>query len=41
MVYLLGDEVLFTRQIVTEEAVEKRDLRWCMEKMAGIFFMGA
>lgn len=41
VVYLLGDEVLFTRQIVTEEAVEKRDLRWCMEKMAGIFFMGA
>lgn len=40
VVYLLGDEVLFTQQIVTDEEVDIRDLRWCMEKAASIFFMG-
>ncbi len=37
--YMLGDEVLFTENIVTEEAVDVRDFRWCMEKMADIFFL--
>ncbi len=40
VVYRLGDEVLFTQQIVTDEAVEMRDLSWCVEKIGNIFFMG-
>ncbi len=40
VVYLLGDEVLFTQQIVTDGEVKTRDLRWCVKKIAGIFFMG-
>lgn len=39
VIYMLEDEVLFTQQIVTDEAVEKRDLRWCVEKIEDIFFM--
>lgn len=39
VVYMLGDEVLFTQQIVTDESVERRDLRWCAEKIGSIFFM--
>lgn len=37
--YMLGDEVLFTREIVADEAVEVRDYRWCLEKLGEIFFM--
>lgn len=37
--YMLGDEVLFTRDIVADETVEVRDYRWCLEKMAEIFFL--
>lgn len=37
--YMLGDEVLFTRDIVADETVEARDYRWCLEKMAEIFFL--
>ena len=36
---MLGDEVLFTREIVADEAVEVRDYRWCLEKLGEIFFM--
>lgn len=37
--YMLKDEVLFTQDIVTDESVEIRDFRWCMKKMADIFFL--
>ena len=37
--YMLGDEVLFTRKIIADEAVEVRDYRWCLEKLGEIFFM--
>lgn len=36
---MLGDEVLFTRKIIADEAVEVRDYRWCLEKLGEIFFM--
>lgn len=37
--YLLGDEVLFSQNIIAEEAVEVRDYRWCLERLAEIFFL--
>lgn len=37
--YMLRNEVLFTQDIITEESVEVRDFKWCMEKMADIFFL--
>lgn len=39
VLYRLGEEVLFTQQIVTDEAVERRDLPWCVEKIGNIFFV--
>lgn len=37
--YMLGDEILFTQDIVTDEGVGTRDFKWCIEKMSDIFFM--
>lgn len=37
--YMLGEEVLYTQDIIADETVEVRDYRWCLEKMAEIFFL--
>lgn len=37
--YILKDEVLFTQKIVADEDVGVRDFKWCIKKMAEIFFM--
>ena len=36
---MLGEEVLYTQDIIADETVEVRDYRWCLEKMAEIFFL--
>ena len=38
-VYSLDGKVILQNDIVAEEAVEQRDLRWCFEKAAEILLM--
>ena len=37
--YKLGDEILYTSELVTEKAIEKRNYIWCLSKIFKIYCM--